>query len=91
MCLAVGATSPKYSNKWIWDTWTGPDGFSEQDNEPSNIKWLGSNCFRRVSLSSNVWYLKKKKIKFVKIDIINYFQISRNIYVLIETSAISGE
>lgn len=32
MWIAIGATSPKYNNKWIQGTWSLPDGFPKQDN-----------------------------------------------------------
>lgn len=81
MWIVVGAISLKYSNKWIQDTWTGPDDFSKQDSIA--LFWQMSpqkqNSWEVIVLeeltSSNVWH----KRHFVKIDLINNFQISRNI------------
>lgn len=84
--VAVGATSPKHSNKSLSETWTGPDGSPKQDNVA--LFWQMNpqkynNCIVIVLEASTrlrFFFFFGKKIKFVKMDLTHNLQISRNIH-----------
>lgn len=82
--VAVGATSPKHSHTSASETWAGPDGSPKQDSvalfwqmNPQNY----NHCLVIVlEASSRLRFFVCKKIKFVRMDLIHDFQISRNIH-----------
>lgn len=61
--VVVGATSPKYSNKWIWDTWTGPDDISKQTGLLYSGQWTHRNKLFWMNYTRGVNSLQMFEIK----------------------------